>query len=103
MTMTGNSEGAIGEEVGYLDIAEFIQGNGAEIEKDLNQLWRRIIFNIAISNIDDHLRNHGFLLTAKGWRLSPAFDINPSVDKHGLAITIDGNSNALDFGLAFEV
>ena len=103
MTMTGNSEGAIAEEVGYLDIAEFIQGNGVDIEKDLNQLWRRMIFNIAISNTDDHLRNHGFLLTDKGWRLSPAFDINPSVDKHGLAITIDGNSNALEFDLAFQV
>jgi len=103
MTMTGNSEDAIPEEVGYLDIAEFIQSNGADIENDLHQLWRRIVFNIAISNTDDHLRNHGFLLTAKGWKLSPAFDINPSVDKKGLAITIDSNSNALDFDLAFEV
>lgn len=103
MTMTGNSEGAIAEDVGYLDIAEFIQSNGAEIEQDLHQLWRRIAFNIAISNTDDHLRNHGFLLTEKGWKLSPAFDINPSIDKQGLAITIDSNSNALDFELLYEV
>ncbi|MFH0758998.1 MAG: HipA domain-containing protein [Bacteroidota bacterium] len=47
-------------------------------EQDLHQLWRRIIFNIAISNTDDHLRNHGFILKDKGWRLSPAYDINPS-------------------------
>lgn len=103
MTMTGNREGAISEDVGYLDIAEFIQSNGAYIEKDLQQLWRRIIFNIAISNTDDHLRNHGFLLTPGGWKLSPAFDINPSIDKQGLALTIDSNSNALDFDLAFQV
>lgn len=103
MTMTGNSEGVIAEDVGYLDIAEFIQGNGAEIGKDLQQLWRRIIFNIAISNTDAHLRNHGFLLSSTGWRLSPAFDINPSIDKQGLAIFIDSNSNALDFELSFQV
>jgi len=69
-------------------------------EEDWRQLWRRIIFNIAVSNIDDHLRNHGFILTQKGWRLCPAFDLNPSVDKNGLALNIDMESNELDHGLA---
>ena len=59
--------------------------------------------NIAISNTDDHLRNHGFILTQVGWQLSPAFDINPSIDKDGLSLTIDGNDNSLDFDLAKSV
>lgn len=104
MTMTGNNEENIRDtSASYLDIAEFIQYNGAEITSDLHQLWRRIIFNIAISNTDDHLRNHGFILTSKGWRLSPAYDINPSTDKNGLALNIDMNNNALDFELAKSV
>lgn len=104
MTMTGNNEEILKEtEASYLNIAEFIQFSGAQVEKDLHQLWRRIVFNIAISNTDDHLRNHGFILTPKGWILSPAFDINPSIDKDGLAINIDLNSNALNFDLAKSV
>lgn len=104
MTMTGKSEELIRDESpSYLDIVEFIQFSGTGIEEDLHQLWRRIVFNIAISNTDDHLRNHGFLLTSKGWRLSPAFDINPSIDKDGLSLTIDMDNNALDFDLARSV
>jgi serine/threonine-protein kinase HipA len=104
MTMTGQNEDTIKEHpASYLDMAEFIQYNGAQIKKDLQQLWRRIVFHIAVSNTDDHLRNHGFILTDKGWILSPAFDINPSVDKDGLALNIDTNNNALDFGLAKSV
>jgi serine/threonine-protein kinase HipA len=104
MTMTGNSEDTIRDNTpSYLDIAEFIQFSGAEIEKDLHQLWRRIVFSIAISNTDDHLRNHGFLLEKKGWRLSPAYDINPSIDKDGLALNIDTHNNSLDFELAKSV
>lgn len=104
MTMTGNSEDTIRDNpASYLDIAEFIQFSGAESSTDLHQLWKRIIFNIAISNTDDHLRNHGFLLKEKGWILSPAYDINPSVDKIGLALNIDASDNALDFDLAKSV
>lgn len=104
MTMTGNTEETIkNDPPSYLDLAEFIQFSGAEIEKDLHQLWRRIVFSIAISNTDDHLRNHGFVLTEKGWRLSPAYDINPSIDKSGLALNIDSVNNALDFDLAKSV
>lgn len=104
MTMTGKSEELVRDESpSYLDIVEFIQFSGSEIAEDLHQLWRRIVFNIAVSNTDDHLRNHGFLLTPKGWRLSPAFDINPSIDKNGLSLTIDMDNNALDFDLARSV
>lgn len=104
MTMTGNNEDVIKDDIpGYLDLAEFIQYTGANIEEDLHQLWRRIVFNIAISNTDDHLRNHGFLLKNNGWCLSPAYDINPSIDKDGLAINIDIDNNALDFDLAKSV
>lgn len=104
MTMTGKSEELIRDESpSYLDIVEFIQFSGAGIEEDLHQLWRRIVFNMAISNTDDHLRNHGFLLTPGGWRLSPAFDLNPSIDKDGLSLTVDMNNNALDFDLARSV
>ena len=104
MTMTGQNEDTIKERhPGYLDLAAFIQTSGTQIKKDLSQLWRRIVFHIAISNTDDHLRNHGFILTEKGWILSPAFDINPSIDKDGLALNIDTHENNLDFDLAKSV
>ncbi len=104
MTMTGNDESTIRDhKASYLDLAEFIQFNGIRNKEDLMQLWRRIIFHIAISNTDDHLRNHGFLLTDKGWVLSPAFDINPSNDKDGLALNIDTDLNDLDYELAKSV
>lgn len=66
-------------------------------------MWRRIVFNIAVSNTDDHLRNHGFILTDEGWVLSPAYDLNPSVDKDGLALNIDMDNNSLNFELAKSV
>ena len=104
MTMTGNNEDTIRDnQASYLDIAEFISNNGANVEANLHQLWRRIIFNIAISNTDDHLRNHGFILTREGWILSPAYDLNPSIDKEGLALNIDTDNNNLDFDLAKSV
>jgi serine/threonine-protein kinase HipA len=104
MTMTGNNEDTIRDnQASYLDIAEFISNHGTNIEANLHQLWRRIIFNIAISNTDDHLRNHGFILTKDGWILSPAYDLNPSIDKDGLALNIDTDNNALDFEIAKSV
>lgn len=104
MTMTGNNEDTIRDnQASYLDIAEFISNHGANIEANLHQLWRRIIFNIAISNTDDHLRNHGFILTKEGWILSQAYDLNPSIDKDGLALNIDTDNNELDFDLAKSV
>ncbi len=104
MTMTGNNEDTIRDKAGsYLEIAEFIQFHGSNISADLEQLWRRIVFNIAISNTDDHLRNHGFIVHNNGWHLSPAYDINPSIYKNGLALNIDMDNNALDLGLAKSV
>ena len=104
MTMTGNSEETIRDATpSYLEIAEFIQTYGSNIAVDLHQLWRRIVFNMAISNTDDHFRNHGCLLEEKGWRLSPAYDINPSTDKNGLALNVDMDNNELDFELAKSV
>jgi serine/threonine-protein kinase HipA len=101
MTMTGNNEETIRDNpASYLELAEFIQNYGCNIKENLEQLWRRIVFNIAISNTDDHLRNHGFILTNKGWILSPAYDLNPSIDKDGLALNIDMDDNALDYDLA---
>lgn len=104
MTMTGNNEDTIRDKAGsYLEIAEFIQFHGSNISADLEQLWRRIVFNIAISNTDDHLRNHGFIVHNNGWHLSPAYDINPSIYKNGLALNIDMDNNALDLELAKSV
>jgi serine/threonine-protein kinase HipA len=104
MTMTGNNEDTIRDNpASYLDISDFIQTHGVDVEENLHQLWRRIVFNIAISNTDDHLRNHGFILTELGWKLSPAYDLNPSIDKRGLALNIDMDSNSPDFDLAKSV
>ena len=79
----------------YLDIAQFIMTRGAtgSIKDDLAQLFRRVVFNVAISNRDDHLRNHGFILLPNGWRLSPAFDLNPNIDKAEHALNLDMGDN----------
>lgn len=75
MSMLGAADN---EEHSYLEIAYALEQYGAKPEKDLEQLWRRIVFTVLISNTDNHLRNHGFLYdTARGWYLSPAYDINP--------------------------
>ncbi|MEX0287950.1 MAG: type II toxin-antitoxin system HipA family toxin [Flavobacteriaceae bacterium] len=104
MTMTGNTEETIKDaSPSYLEIVEFIENNGMDVEANLHQLWRRIVFNIAISNTDDHLRNHGFILTDKGWVLSPAYDLNPSVEKDGLSLNIDMDDNSLNFDLVRSV
>ncbi|WP_347373958.1 type II toxin-antitoxin system HipA family toxin [Aequorivita sp. Q41] len=104
MTMTGNTEETLKYlSPSYLDIVDVIENYGTNVEENLHQLWRRIIFNIAVSNTDDHLRNHGFILNEKGWELSPAYDLNPSIEKDGLALNIDTDDNALDFELAKSV
>lgn len=103
MTQLQYYDGEHSEGASYLEIAEFLTKYGAQTKKDLAQLWRRIVFNIAVSNTDDHLRNHGFLLTNKGWTLSPAYDLNPTVGKQGLHLNITDTANALDYSLAFDV
>ena len=64
----------------YLEVAEALPEVSAATTADLNELWRRTAFSILVNNIDDHLRNHGFLHVKGGWRLSPAFDMNPHPD-----------------------
>lgn len=104
MTMLGHKDGdSYREGASYLEIADFLASRGAGIESDLKELWTRIAFNIMISNTDDHLRNHGFLMVDKGWILSPAFDINPDEGGTGLSLNISLNDNALDLDLALEV
>jgi serine/threonine-protein kinase HipA len=104
MTLLGYNDGANAMAgVSYLHLAEFIMRYGATPDADLEELWRRIVFNICVSNSDDHLRNHGFLLTPKGWVLSPAFDINPIPLSTGLSLNISEQGNALDPDLAREV
>lgn len=104
MTLLGYNDGADAMAgVSYLHIAEFIMRHGATPDADLEELWRRIVFNTYVSNSDDHLRNHGFLLTPKGWVLSPAFDINPIPSSTGLSLNISEHSNAIDPDLARAV
>ncbi len=87
----------------YLELAELITTQGGNIDEDLKELWRRIVFNICVSNTDDHLRNHGFLLFKDGWHLSPAYDVNPIETGAGLKLNISENDNALDLELALSV
>ena len=104
MTMTGYNEEILKNiESSYLDIVDVIQKYGTNVQANLHKLWRRIVFNIAISNTDDHLRNHGFILKEKGWELSPAYDLNPSINKEGLSLNIDTDDNVLDFEIAINV
>jgi HipA-like C-terminal domain./HipA-like N-terminal domain. len=104
MTLLGYTDGVgFQEGVSYLELAEFIVKHGAMVDRDLEELWRRIVFSICVSNTDDHLRNHGFLLTEKGWILSPAYDMNPIETGTGLKLNISENDNSLDLNLALEV
>ena len=94
MTLLERQDGEPG--ASYLDLAEFISDDGAKghIDEDLAQLFRRMIFNVLVGNRDDHLRNHGFIREPTGWRLSPAFDMNPSLAKADHALTLNGTNAA---------
>ena len=82
---------------GYLDIVDFIIQHSMNVEWNLKELYRRVAFNILVGNTDDHFRNHGFLLTRKGWSLSPAYDINPTLEDHqSLLINSVTNESDLD-------
>lgn len=87
----------------YLDLVDLIERYGAQANEDLEELWRRIVFNICVNNTDDHLRNHGFLLSDQGWTLSPAYDLNAQLWAGGLALNIDEHQNACDLDLARSV
>lgn len=92
-----------GSTASYLDLVQLIARHGANPAADLEQLWRRVVFFLCVSNIDDHLRNHGFLFGPKGWTLSPAYDLNPVATGGGLALNISETDNAQDLELARDV
>jgi serine/threonine-protein kinase HipA len=92
-----------GEGASYLELADLLIRLGANTRLDLEQLWRRIAFFICVSNTDDHLRNHGFLLTNRGWALTPAYDMNPDPHSDGLRLNISDSDNAQDLELLLEV
>lgn len=77
--------------------------HGCDVERDLHELWRRIVFFICVSNTDDHLRNHGFLLACSGWKLAPAYDVNPNPLGTGLHLNISETDNSLSLDLARDV
>ncbi len=87
----------------YLELVQFLSKEGAQAPDDLGQLWRRIVFFICVSNTDDHLRNHGFMLQPKGWALAPAYDMNPVSTGNGLHLNISESDNAQDLELALSV
>ena len=104
MSMLGAEDGD-DNKYSYLDIADALIEHGASTNEDLAELWCRIVFSIAISNTDDHLRNHGFLYTGQqGWRLSPVYDINPNPDSQGFLHTyISKVDNTADYDIALSV
>lgn len=102
MTLLGLSDGdnaSTGH--GYLDIVDFILQNCTRVEENLQELYRRVAFNICISNSDDHFRNHGFLLTPKGWVLSPAYDMNPTLNEYQ-SLLISSTSHQADLNILLE-
>ena len=100
MTLLGKTDGI--SDASYLDITSFIKSNGSSPQKDLRELWKRIVFNMAVSNTDDHLRNHGFLLSYNGWTLSPLYDVNPNIYGDSLSLQVSSNDSSIDFNLAIE-
>ena len=83
---------------GYLDIVDFIVQGCTQVEANLQELFRRVAFNVCIGNSDDHFRNHGFLLTAKGWTLAPAYDMNPTLNEYQ-SLLISSSSNKADLSV----
>ena len=104
MSMLGAADN---EDHSYLEIVDALRQFGSQPEQDCAQLWRRIVFNILISNTDDHLRNHGFLYDgAGGWRLSPAYDMNPTpvdVKARVLSLAIDEADDTASLDVAFRM
>jgi serine/threonine-protein kinase HipA len=104
MSMLGSKDN---ETRSYLEIVDALRQHGAAPKADMEALWRRVVFNILISNTDDHLRNHGFLYAGQeGWRLSPAYDLNPvptDMKPRILATAINEEDNTASLALAMEV
>ena len=103
MTLLGKTDGASAADgSSYLDIVAFIKSYGAQPKKDLGELWKRIVFNMAVTNTDDHLRNHAFILTDKGWILSPLYDVNPVPYGDELSLNVDEEDNSISIDLAVQ-
>lgn len=86
---------------GYPDIVDFILQHGSNVEATLEELFRRVAFYIIVGNSDDHFRNHGFLLTRKGWELSPAYDINPTLSE-SQSLMINRSTNESDLNILLD-
>ena len=103
MTLLQKNDGASSADgTSYLDIVSFIKANGANPKNDLIELWKRIVFNMAVSNTDDHLRNHAFILTSTGWALSPLYDVNPIPYGDELSLLVDDQDNSISIQLAVK-
>ncbi len=103
MTLLSKADGASAADgSSYLDIVAFIKSNGAQPKKDLAELWKRIVFNMAVTNTDDHLRNHAFILTDKGWILSPLYDVNPVPYGDELSLNVNEEDNRINIALAVQ-
>ena len=101
MTLLGKEDGASAEDgSSYLDMVSFIKSYGCDPKKDLVELWKRIVFNMAVSNTDDHLRNHAFILTKYGWKLSPLYDVNPVPYGDELSLNVNEDDNRISIPLA---
>ena len=103
MTLLGKTDGAdAAEGVSYLDIVGFIKAYGASPKSDLVEIWKRMLFNMAVTNTDDHLRNHAFILTSKGWALSPLYDVNPVPYGDELSLLVNDQDNSISVELAIQ-
>lgn len=100
MSLTQHADGAAG--ASYLELIDLLQSRGANTRADCEQLFRRVLFNILIHNTDDHLRNHGFFIDDGGIRLSPAYDMNPSLDRQELTLAINEVETACDVSIAMD-
>jgi serine/threonine-protein kinase HipA len=100
MTLTQRADGEAG--ASYLELVDLLQTRGANTNADCEQLFRRVLFNILIHNTDDHLRNHGFFIDEKGIRLSPAYDMNPSIERTDLSLAINEVETVCDVSIAME-
>ncbi len=103
MTLLGKTDGASAEDgSSYLDLASIIVSNGANPTADLVELWKRIVFNMAVSNTDDHLRNHAFILKKSGCALSPLYDVNPVPYGDELSLNVNEDDNRISIKLAID-
>lgn len=100
MTLTQRTDGEPG--ASYLELVDLLQSQGAHAQNDCRELFRRVVFSILIHNTDDHLRNHGFLRGPEGITLSPAFDINPAIDRNELALAINEVDSTCNVAIAVE-